>query len=120
VVSGDFRPIGLNGVFFAQKCIRLAREKLTIFYFCTDYISLESTVYWLSEDTVMFEVDVGFARNMHKCNSHLRCISSIATQAAVDLTRGNVVAMAKIDRCRLRACFVRFGLFLVSLRVNVT
>jgi len=28
---GDFRITGLNGVFFAQKCIRLVREKLTIF-----------------------------------------------------------------------------------------
>jgi len=30
-VLGDFRPIGFNGIFFTQKCIRLMREKLTIF-----------------------------------------------------------------------------------------
>jgi len=30
-VSRDFHPIGLNGVFFAQKCIRLVREKWAIF-----------------------------------------------------------------------------------------
>jgi len=40
-------PIGLNeqnDVFFAQKCIRLVREKLTVAYFRTDKISLESTL----------------------------------------------------------------------------
>ena len=57
-------PIGLNGhhdVFFAQKCIRLVREKLTVSlaYFCMEKISLESTFQWLSKDTVMFEVNVG-------------------------------------------------------------
>jgi len=32
-VSGDFRPISLNGVFFAQKCIRLVHKKLTVFLY---------------------------------------------------------------------------------------
>jgi len=55
-------PIGLNwqnDVFFAQKCIRLVRGKLTVAFFRTDKISLESTFDWLSKDAVKFEVNVG-------------------------------------------------------------
>ena len=30
-VLGVFVPTGLNGIFFAQKCIRLVHDKLSIF-----------------------------------------------------------------------------------------
>jgi len=41
-------------------------EKLTIFL--TYNVLFELAVHWLSEDTVKFEVDIGFKRNMQKCN----------------------------------------------------
>ena len=44
-----------------------------------DNISLELTVHWLSKDVVKFEVNVGFMRNMQKCNSDF---GFLALQAA--------------------------------------
>ena len=32
-------------------------------------ILLELAVHWLSRDTVKFELNIGFKRNMQKCNS---------------------------------------------------
>jgi len=42
------------------------REKLTVAYFHTDKISLESTFHWLSKDTVKFEVNVGVCTKFAK------------------------------------------------------
>ena len=56
-ILGVCHPIGLNGVFVEQKCIRLVREKLIIVR--TDSTSLECTFHWLSKNAVKFEVDVG-------------------------------------------------------------
>jgi len=101
-VFGGLSPIGLNGVFFAQECIQLVREKLTIF-------RKESTVHWLSEDTVKFEVDIGFTRNMQKHNSHFtqnaffaaRCNG--ATLRVVIATIG--ISLEKFTVCKRRIDF---------------
>jgi len=47
-------------------------------YLHTDNGSLESAFHWCSKDTVKFEKDVGFVKNMQKCNTHFGCRSSIA------------------------------------------
>ena len=44
---------------FAQKCIRLVCEKLL----------LETSFHCLSDDVVTFKIELGFRRNMQKCNS---------------------------------------------------
>jgi len=41
--------------YFCQKCIQIVREKLKIF----PYRSLETSLYWLSEDIVRFKIEVG-------------------------------------------------------------
>jgi len=55
-------PIGLNGR-NAEKCIRLVREKLRIFQY-GQYITLETSFYWLSGDIVRFKIEVGV---LEKC-----------------------------------------------------
>jgi len=57
---GICAPIRLNGqndVSFAQKCIRLVCEKLTIFPYGQDIFG--NSFYWLSDDLVGFKIEVG-------------------------------------------------------------
>jgi len=51
-------------------------EKLTLFPY-RQYI-LETSDYWLSEDVVSLKIEVGFTRNLQKCNSHFTKKSHIA------------------------------------------
>jgi len=59
-VLGVFTPIDLNGVwsvFLKWKFIRLVHEKFTIFLYII--ILLETSVCWISEGVVSFEIKVG-------------------------------------------------------------
>ena len=63
IFFGVCAPIGWNWqnvVFFAQKFIRLVREKKTVFPYGQD--TLESAFHWLSEDTARFKIGVGVCR----------------------------------------------------------
>jgi len=73
-------------------------------------ISLELAVHWLSKDTVKFEIDGGFVRNIQKCKSHFRHRLLKAAMKQQDLTQDNVVANDE-RLLRLHACFAQFGLF---------
>jgi len=70
-VLGGFNPICFNGIviclFNRNVKQTLLCEKLTIFP-CAEYIvGISGSL--ASEDTVKFQVDLEFERNMQKCNS---------------------------------------------------
>jgi len=48
---------GRNHVLFAEKCIRLVREKLRIFPYGQYIVGI--MFHWLSEDIVRFKIEVG-------------------------------------------------------------
>ena len=52
-----FVPIGLNGIFLNRNVFDLCVKS-------REYFHTESTVHWLSEDIVKFEVDGGFIRKV--------------------------------------------------------
>ena len=80
--SGGFLgPIGLNGIFLTEMFLTRAWKVDKNFHM--DNISLEMTVYWLSENTVKFYIDVEFTRNMQKCNSHFDLLALQAAQTCV-------------------------------------
>ena len=62
---GICAPICLNvrnDVLFTEKCIRLVREKLTIFPYGQDIVGNEETsFYWLSDDIVRFKIEAIFS-----------------------------------------------------------
>ena len=71
-VSVSTQSVGLNlrnEVLFAEKCIRLVREKLTLFPYGQD--TLETLFYWLSDDRARFKSKSGFRRNVQKCNTYI-------------------------------------------------
>ena len=43
---------------------------------------METTVHWLSEEIVRFEIEVGFTRNLQKCNSGFDVLTSQAANFA--------------------------------------
>ena len=87
--SKTSRATGLNGqndVFFAQKCIPLVREKLTVFSYSYAIVGI-----YVSKDTVKFEVDFGvcakFANMKHLFQAQIVLFFHIAARQQQDLTR---------------------------------
>ena len=70
-----------DDVLFAENCIRLVCEKLTIFPYGQDIVG--NVVYWLSGDIVRFKIGVRFRTNVRKCNSYITQNGFTAARRAV-------------------------------------
>jgi len=65
--SRSFSLIGLSGASLSRNVLDSCVKSLQ--YFHTDNVSLKTSLHWLSGDLVRFKIEVGFARNLQKCNT---------------------------------------------------
>jgi len=88
-VSGFFATNGLNGqngVFFAQKCIRLVCQKLTVFPYAQYYLwNLRFIGFPKIQSSS--RLMLGFASNLQKFNSHSDVLASSPQILAVTQAR---------------------------------